>query len=223
MKKRFFGGGIFIVPVLFFAFFLFSCADSSPELSEVNPYLVLEFEEQKALSDSFLSVFVKMPHDSRRAESFVVKSLDDKHKIGWKIEEPGVFDVDGEEFVYALRLCHQENQQLPKGKFTLFYKDAGGQEVEIDFDFSYEDALIFSSKDDISSLIAQKTENLALYDENNALIFFGKAKTAWKTDSDIKKDMKTAESKRIVLYSKDSQIIVLFPVEKLEDSEEKNE
>ena len=60
-------------------------------------------------------------------------------------------------------------------------------------------------------------ENIAIYDESGELLFMGRAKASWKSNADILRDFKLAESKRICYVTPGNTVICFMPEEKLKE------
>ncbi len=201
--------------LLFFAslcaLFLFSCADSTPDLAEVQPSLVLNYKNDDSLPESSLSIFVRTTSEAARVESILLESRNDG--LCWLIENPKTLFANGEQFAYGKGIFPREGFSFSQGIYDLTYTDSAGNSVKTEFEFSYEKSLLNANLSKVQEMILDSTEFLALYDASQQLIFLGKSK--WETDDDIQKSQTTAESRRKVVFSKENRVICLFPLEKI--------
>ncbi|MBR4373130.1 MAG: hypothetical protein IKP49_02055 [Treponema sp.] len=210
-------GGIvaaFLFGIAFSSMF-FSCADSSPSLVRVFPSVILDYADAESLPSAKFAVFLKTNSDNRRAESFVLKNIDDPMNLEWRVSSPKVVTIDNNKYVFADNLCSVGSPMLKKGRYRLFYQDSAGQEANIDFNLSYNDDLFSFRSDEIKKHLGVVTENIAIYDEFNMLLYIGKPKSNWSSRSNILKDYKNASFWRTVYFTGEQKLVCLMPTEKI--------
>ena len=89
------------------------------------------------------------------------------------------------------------------------------KEDNIDFNNDF----IKSKSSDVEKLLHNKIISMAIYDENNELIYFGKKKENWSSNSAIRKEYKVAEKIRMCYSTPTNSIICFLPVKSLRNEE----
>lgn len=199
------------VSSMFFLFF--SCADSSPKVSKVEPSIVFDYSKENEYPDMYLTVFVKTESNNRRAKSLEIKSLENPFGIEWIVSNPEIFSINGEMYVFSKRLKPISDGKILIGKYQVIYKDAADEEVISEFFLSYDEKYLNLKKNNLESVLSDYQENIALYDEEKKMIYEGSVFANWQSNDDIIKDYDKVAFKRKIYFSKNEEIVFLLPLE----------
>lgn len=204
--------GIFSGLCLIFSFF--SCADDEAEISNATESLILEYPDFENFPEARLAVFIQTNNAAQRTESFSAESLD--YGYVWNVSSPEIFESDGNQFVYCTELKPPDGERVPEGNYKIIYNDAAGNSSEAIVQLDYDENLLGKKSSEIADFISEKVENIALYDEMKELIYFGKRKNSWNSNSVMLKEYKNAFSMR-VCYSNPSNSLICFMPEEFFD------
>lgn len=199
------------VSSMFFLFF--SCAESSPKVSKVEPSIVFDFSEKTENPTMYLTVFVKTESNNRRVQNLKIKALEDSFKTEWFVSNPEIFSMNGEMYVFSKNLKPISDKKIPTGKYQVIYKDASDEEVVSEFIVSYDEKILNLKENELKALLSNYQENIALYNEEKKMIYEGAIFTNWQSNDDIIKDYDKAAFKRKTYFSKNEEIVFLLPLE----------
>lgn len=195
--------------VFLFIFSLFSCAVDEAEISSASLSLLLEYSSGENFPDARLAVFIQTKNSVQRTESFSVENLNSS--FIWNVGKPGIFESGGKQYAYSTFLKAPDGENIPKGDYKIVYNDAAGNSSEFTVQMNYDENLLKKKSSEIESSIPEKVENVALYDDMNELIYFGKNKSGWTSNEAILKEYKSAVSKRICYSTPSNSVICFMP------------
>lgn len=207
--KKFFLYGILIFTLCV----LFSCADASPELILASGSMVFDYEENDSLPDTRLAVFVQMESEVQRAETLVMESRSSGYC--WRVTSPKLFRNGDKKWACYTNLQPPAKAKIPDGVYDFRYIDAAGEEAASSFIINYPEQLLTTKAENVRDVLKSVTENIALYDKNNVLIFFGKSRNNWVSNASILRDFNAAVTKRRCLSANNNRVICLLPEESL--------
>lgn len=215
---------------------IFSCAESEPDVAEIQPSIVLTFDDETSKPSMSLSVLFKTLSNNNRTERFVIQKYGDLQKeseslsFEWFVENPIVYKTDSDMYVLAKNLkpissrfdLSKKNidSVIPKGKYKLIYEDAAGKSVERDFSVMYDEKILDSDSTNIRGKIGASSEYLSLFDEEGVVLFCGKPKNDWTLDKNINRDYKRATTKRAVYFTGSNKIVCLLPIKEIGEKNE---
>ena len=186
---------------------LFSCAMEEAEVSAASGSLILDYENEESFPDSRLAVFIQPKNSVQRTDSFSAENISSGYV--WNVSFPSLFETDTRQFAYCANLKAPDGESIPKGGYKIIYNDAAGASAEFSFEIEYDDSLLEKKSSEVAALISEKIENLAVYDENDELIYFGKRKSGWTSNAAILSEYKIASYTR-VCYSTSSNSVICF-------------
>lgn len=204
-----------IIGTMLFAFvpMIFSCSDSVPEISKVSYYIVFDFEEDDKNPEVSLAVFLQLNSEARRASKMIVSK--DSSDYSWIVENPEIFSSDDKNYVFAKNLRSDAMSTNLAGSYTVSYADLTDNETEGKFVVAYDKRLVESTPKNALSFAKGAQKNIAVYNEKNEVIYFGKPKDSWNTPQKILENYNKAVSKRDVYFSAGSGVYILLPKENL--------
>jgi len=202
--------------LLVFSFCSISCDSGDPEILTTNATSVFDFKDNKSSAQAHLSIFLSMNNQLQRTEAIEVFYKDKGYT--WKISEPQLFESDGKKWAGSCNIRFPQGKSIENGLYIITYTDLGGNEVQTTANVAFDKKLLSCKASEVKKYIKEPvTENTALYDENDNLIYFGKKKNQWNNDSDILKDYKNAVSVRECYSSANSSVLCMMPVRKIKE------
>ena len=198
---------------IFVSFFFFSCSDSEADVIAANATAVFDFSDEESVPATRLAVFFQVANEVQRTESFTVSSNGSGYY--WTVSNPSVFTAMNKSYAYSVNLSPPSGENIAVGPYSVKYYDAAGKEDQFDFSVSYNEALVSAKSSEVKELLPSAVENIAIYSDSGELLFMGKAKSSWKTNEDILKDYKLAQTKRICYVTPGNTVICMMPEEKL--------
>ncbi len=197
---------------------LFSCADSEAGILAVNASVVFDYKDGFSAPETSLSVFVQTEHEAQRADSIKVMRPDEK--ISWTITEPVMIKNGDNEWAGYSVLLPAEGKAIENGEYRVVYTDAAGNEAEGLFTVNYKKELLSSNASSIRvSAGVSLSENVALFDKDMNMLFYGRAKSTWRTNPGILRDYSRAAYIRRVLSTSSGSLLFKQPLESLLDDE----
>ncbi|MBQ7158373.1 MAG: hypothetical protein IJS09_02965 [Treponema sp.] len=208
MVKRFF----FCLPILL-AFSFFSCSDANPQLILASGSMVFDYADENSLPQTRMAVFVQMESAVQRADSLEMESRDTGYH--WRVSSPKLFQNGEKKWACYTNIQPPAKETIPAGVYDFRYIDATGEEAISSFIVAYPKNLLETKAGDVQKLLPSVTENLALYDKNNVLIFFGKTRSNWISNASILRDYPNAITKRRCLSADNNRVVCLMPEESM--------
>ena len=199
--------------VLITAFSFFSCADAEPELILATSSVVFDYADDAGLPQTRLAVFVQMDSEVQRAERLEMENRDTGYN--WRVSAPRLFTNGDKKWACYTNLQPPAHVDLPAGVYDFRYIDAAGEEATSSFIVSYPSALLKTKSDEAAAFLSSIAENLALYDKNNVLVYFGKPRSNWTSNAAILRDFNAAVTKRRCLSSDNNRVVCMMPEESL--------
>lgn len=197
---------------------LFSCADSEAGILAVNASVVFEYKDSSSEPETSLSVFVQTEHEAQRADS--IKVMRPEENISWTITEPVMIKSGDNEWAGYSVLLPAEGKSIENGEYRVVYTDAAGNEAEGLFTVNYKKEILSSNASSIRvSAGVSLSENVALFDKDMNMLFYGRAKSTWRTSPGILRDYSRAAYIRRVLSTSSGSLVFKQPLESLLDDE----
>ncbi len=205
--------------LFFFSLFLFfSCSDDNAAINSVSSSIVCDFSDADSSGELYLAVFVQCQSSPQRADRIILKKLQSDYV--WEVSSPLIFSGNSKNYVCCTKIKAPEGEYIKNGEYELTYIDAAGNEDTASFYVNYSENLIFATAEDVRDVIGNHIdETVALYDNNNNLLYYGKPKNNWKQNSRILNDYRDAVSKRVFYTTALNSIVCMMPVENLKDSQ----
>lgn len=191
----------------------FSCANDVPSVIEVRPSVVFDYSDETAAPKMRLAVFAETQSDVRRVAHIRISSKLSGYE--WFVENVQIVGSDNRQWAgYANFVC-PSSYTIPQGTYAFIYTDAAGENVESAFTVSYPPALVSSNVAVARALLGSDVnERVAVYDENETLIYCDVRKETWSDDDAIFAEMKDAFQIRTCISTRDDSVICLMPVQK---------
>ncbi len=213
IRKVFTHSFYFFLASIFFCLTFISCSDTEPEVDDAEVFLVLDYSSTPPVSR--LAVFVEVESDVRLASGITVQNEETGFK--WTCENPIRFDgKDKKSWAGSTSLSVPLGMSIPCGKYTLTYTDFAEREAEVEFYLDYPSELLEASSLSFPDILdSSAVKNIALYNSDSSLLYFGEEKEEWVDSSSILSDFKSAKTLRVCYTIKESSVISLMPEEEL--------
>lgn len=163
--------------------FIMSCStDTDIKVSGVDSFVVFDYESEDSLPLMRLSVFAETSSDVHRVERIKILSRETDYE--WTVYEPVIIEAESRQWAGTCDFVCPEEIDFPSGFYTLTYTDSGDNEIETAFSISYPSDLMRKTAREVDAFLdGDVRENIALYDENDILIYYGVYKDSWKDDA----------------------------------------
>jgi len=203
MKKIFF---LLLLSILFF-----SCSQNLPELNSVTGSVVFDFEDQEAEPEMRLGVYVDVSSDAHRADLIKIYCL--QNDFEWECNKPEKIASGKKQYAGYSNFVMPGKDIFPQGKYTVYYYDANGNEESAVMNISYSAEILQKNASSTEEFLKSQNanENLAVYDKESVLIFFGKKSDEHKELENIWRMYPAADFIRIVWTRNNGKEICIFP------------
>ncbi|MCR5286078.1 MAG: hypothetical protein K6D95_10835 [Treponema sp.] len=194
---------------------LAACSNELSGIRGPEATVIFDYADNSSSPEVRLCVFTETSGNVRRLEKFCLKSL--KENFVWETKD--FIQVQNGNKLYAgyTNFVVPQGFYIPKGEYEINYIEADQKEYSIEVLVNYEEKLYESNAENFQSLCNNLTFNkkIAIYDINQALIYFGDIKNDLTTNEKILKKYKSADSFRKVYCVQDNTFYCLLPVEKI--------
>ncbi|MBQ0051003.1 MAG: hypothetical protein KBT11_02940 [Treponema sp.] len=215
-KKSNFGFSLLsAVFALVFSFLLYSCADSEADVVFSAGTVIFDFADEETVANTRLAVYVQTSSEVQRADYFTAEN-EDSGWI-WTVHSPEMFSVDSKQYAFASNLRSPQGESIPQGKYNVVYYDAAGKSDEMAFEVKYNKDLLKVKSEKSPELVPNKTEYLAIYDNQDELLFMGKRKNNWRDNAAILKDYKIGHKIRVCYANPSNTVVCLMPAQLLKE------
>ncbi len=206
---------LFLCTGFLLSLLIFSCADSEPSVSDVRACVVFDFSDFENPPRQSFAVSIRTKADVRRAARLSVTLGD----LAWTVTPPEIFENSAGQMVCFTNFIPPEGVSLKKGFLSVEYCDLSGRTAQgfANLDFP-EEITSSTAENSVKLLQAQNSkplQNLALYDGEGQLLYFGKMKDSWIDDTEILREFRSAVKKRTVYQSMNPNVFILLPEQKL--------
>ena len=201
-------------PVLLFAFVVsllfFSCSSSAPDVKAVRAVSIFDYADGDSYPRMRLAVFTEAGSDVRRAESIRIVSKETGWE--WKADDVEIFSSDAKMWAGYTNFVSPGDRAIPQGAYTLFYTDALGHDAESSFSVFYPSSLVRTRAGEAKAPLGREVrERIAVYDEEDVLIYFDARKSEWKSDDDVWREMENASRMRLCFSNADKSVLCFMP------------
>lgn len=184
----------------------------------VNASVVFEYNDESSYPEASLSVFVQTEHEAQRADNIKIMRPDEN--LTWIINSPVLLRNGDNEWAGYSVILPAEGSVVANGEYKVVYTDAAGSEAEGFFTVKYKEDILSSNVSSIRSASGVSlSENVALFDNDMNMLFYGKAKNTWKTNQNILRDYSRASYIRHVLSTSSGNLVFKKPLENLREEQ----
>ncbi|WP_407396853.1 hypothetical protein [Treponema sp.] len=200
---------------LFLIVFFFSCANDNPESSFVDYRVVYDFSDNEVSPELKLSVFVSVESNVRMGSS--LKLIHEDSGLEWKCSSRCLnkIDMNSNKWIGSTNFIPVKNDSFPKGNYKVIYEDMAERECDVSFNMLYPDGILECTAKDIPTVFkTPAVKKIAVYSNEDVLLYFGEEPSHWRTGEDIIMEYKNAWCTRTCYtLNKDSVYCLMPPVE----------
>lgn len=195
--------------------FCLSCSDSPLNISQIKSIAEIDYGGNKS-PQLKLCVFLSTESDIRAASD--IKIISEDYDLEWVCDNPSRFtDEEEQNWVGCISFYPADGETMPKGNYSLIYEDASGKTCESEFCVDYPDDLLTTSTTGFLEIVPDSFERkLAVYSEDDVLLYFGDEKDYLTNKSSLMNDCEGAFYFKLCYISDAESIICLMPAEQLE-------
>lgn len=202
--------------ILLSLLFFFSCADTTPVILSVHYSLVYDYASETSEPQKRLSVFVSPDTESTRFSELLIQHMESN--MSWSIKNPTIITSGSKEFIGCPNLMPNIDGDFPLGEYKLIYTDVASRSVESKFtlkpipSFEKNPPTASNYKSIVEKKIAKEFifDRVALYDENDELIYYGGQKRDLLKLEEIRKNYPDARKMRRYRMRNDNSCGILF-------------
>lgn len=202
-----------VLAAILLSFFLFSCSSEDPSVSSSSYKLIYDFKDEESLPDVSLSVFVAVESDETRGES--LRIINEKSGLEWKCSGAELRKIEANEdnkWVGYTNFRPAKDSSFPKGLYSVCYEDKSELEAESSFRLLYPDELAGAKSSDFPQIFTvPSVKKIAIYSNEDELLFFGEEPHTWENNENILMELKTAWCKRVCYCINGNSVLCLMP------------
>lgn len=207
MKKSFFS--LFLINC--FLGLILSCSQNLPEINSINSTVIFDYENENTAPVIKLSVFTDLESDARRSEKLTVICKSTGYK--WECNKPFVFKNGKKNYSGYTDFVMPENKVFQEGQYSLEYEDAAGEVKTSSFSVYFNKEIPDLKASEIEDFMKNHNggHNLAVYNKDDVLIFYGSVTDDITSEEMIWKRFGSGQSARYVWTLNGTRVMVLLP------------
>lgn len=192
---------------------LVSCSDSEPRLVSASGYVIFDYADNESFPTQRFAVFLEASSDVRRVSSISVTSRENSYQ--WNCREPTVFSSDSRMWAGYSFFVSPVGSSVPRGVYDVRYVDSREKFYDSVLRLDYRTDIMTCKACDIEKLLDDYKKEIAVYDGNNVLVYFGEIDSSWKTPKKIFSTFRNSASyRKCIVDSSSNSICILPPVYK---------
>lgn len=202
----------FLSVILVSLFVFVSCDSSTPKVQNVSSSVVFDYADEESFPDVYLSVFASPDCEISRIES--IRFVHEETNLEWKCETLERFDGKGKKsWVGYTHFLPLQGSKFPIGRYNFYISDMAGTEEKSLFFVNYPNNLFESRAKDFPGVLKlPNMTKIALYNQEDVVIYYGDMQKEWKKSlNQIKDSYSGAVSYRLVYYINNGNILCLMP------------
>lgn len=201
---------VFSVLLAVALFCVSGCSESDPKLLSADATVVFDFQSEHSVASSRLSVFVETESDAHRVEKISVVSRSTQYE--WSAFEPVIIASDKKQWAGYTDFVCPASRQIPAGIYRFVYTDGEGREAETSFSVFYPDELVSCTASDVRAVLGDEfLEQVAVFDGNDALLYYGLKKDGWTEPAALFSSVKDSVCYRTCLVVKNATAVCVLP------------
>lgn len=187
-----------------------SCSQNTPELDSKDYSVVFDYTSEETPPSARLSIFASSSSDVRRYQRIKIVSVETGYI--WDTQFLSKLEADGMQWAGCTNLVAPEGEKLPSGSYDITYYNADEKEFSISIDVNYDTELYEVLLPALPEFMykRQGIENLAVYDKEHSLIYFGE-RSELRTTRDIWNSYREAETYQVIWYTPKGNVICVTP------------
>lgn len=203
----------FILSISAFLIFV-GCSQNIPDITSTNYSVVFSYKDDKSKPDARLCIFLQNKTDVRRCER--IRLLSKKADYIWETNNVRKIAAGNYSWAGNVNFVVPEGEKIPRGIYEITYINADEEEDKTSINLYYDEKIYEYTVDElIKNKENEGSMNIAIYDAQGCLIYFGERTEDLHTKGDIFNTFKEAESFQDIWLSYDKTVICILPENKL--------
>lgn len=196
-------------------FFLFSCKQITPELSEANYSVIFEYDDLQSLPASRLSFFMKSESDIDRYNRIKIKSLETGYV--WDFDDVAKISQDYNQWAGNTNLVPPYNEIIPTGMYEVTFYNADEKNTSIYVTVSYDKSFNNKNAEEMEEYMRSHNgrKRIAIYDDNDILLYYGDKIREFDSPEGIRNYYRTSSYSYDVWSTSGNYVICIFPIQDL--------
>ncbi|MCQ2591558.1 MAG: hypothetical protein MJ188_02135 [Treponema sp.] len=202
-----------ILTLILFSVAFLSCTQVVPEVKSATATIIFEYKSLDSLPTARFSVFVESNSDAHRYETMKVTSNSTNYV--WELNEVIKIQNSNRMFAGNTNMIVPEGEKIPFGEYHFVYTNADGEKVETNLNFNYDSAFYTTKASEIPAFMKTKfgKKYIAIYDNENKLLFYGERTDNLSDTRKIWNKYKTAHHFNEVWTLQNSSVMCILPTE----------
>ena len=203
---------ILALPVcIFLSLFMLSCAQNSADIKQSEITVVFEYPDEENFPSARLCAFVESESDSRR--SGLIQVSTQKEGFVWN-SDTLVRIKNGDRFWTGYtNFVMQKNEPFPLDSYRILLQNADEQEADEVLQVEYNTSFykLNAAQAEKHMLETGAAKKLAVYDENNVLLYYGDFKETLSSSRKIWNVYPKANYYNVIWQTMDASVICILP------------
>ncbi len=193
-----------------------ACSNNIPELGNARLSVVFDYNSKDDLPQARLSVFVESISNPRRFDTITVSS--NKNEYVWEANDLILAADQEKTYCGVTNFVMPKNEQIPSGEYTIVFRQADDEQIEIKRILSYDKSLYETKGSDVAQVMKKfySSRMLTIYDESKKIIYYGPRTSELLDARGIWNNYREAAEFQESWINQSGTIICNLPVEKVE-------
>lgn len=200
--------------IVVFLFCFISCSQNVPDITYTNYSVIFTYQDNESTPEARLSVFLQNNSDVRRCERIKISS----HNPQYVWETSNIKKISAGDYQWAgnVNFVVPKGEKIPDGMYEITYINADHEKCTTSLNLFYDKNIYDYTVPELLEKLNNKSNiNLAIFDENNVLLYFGEKTEDLLTKGDIFNTYPEASFYQDILLSYDKTVICILPENKL--------
>ena len=216
MGRHFFQRHFIPVLALILTVLICACSSNVPELGNARLSVIFDYTSNDELPKARLSVFVESISNPRRFDSITVSS--NKNEYVWEANDMILAADQEKTYCGVTNFVMPQNEQIPSGDYTIVFRQADDEQIEIKRILSYDKSLYETKGSDVPQVMKKfySTRMLTIYDATKKIIYYGPRTSELLDSRGIWNNYREASEYQESWINQSGTIICNLPIEKVE-------
>lgn len=195
------------------AIFFSSCANDDPESTLVEHKIIYDFKDEESSPEVRLSVFVALESKIQMGSS--MKLVNEESGLEWNCSSTNLDKIELKDmkWVGSTKFVPVKNEMFPSGSYRVVYEDLAERECESSFELKYSENIAELKSTDIPTAIKSSiSKKIAVYSNEDVLLYFGEEPANWTSSDAIIMDYKNAFSTRVCYTLSNNTVYCFMPL-----------
>ena len=179
-------------------FFFVSCANDNPEATLVDHRIIYDYSNDNSEPEVRLSVFVAIESKIQKGAS--LKIVNEDSGLEWNCNSGNLnkIEIKNMKWVGNTNFVPAKNESFPAGRYKVVFEDLAERECEAYFELNFPDGIYGLKSSSIPGELKNRSERkIAVYSNEDVLLYFGDEPAKWNTSEAVIMDYKNAWCTRV--------------------------